>query len=393
MAPERGISQAMPPRSLPLKGIFVADFSRILAGPLCTMMLGDAGARVIKIEEPLRGDETRHWGPPFVEGESAYFLSINRNKESVALDLKSEEGREAARRLIGRADVVVDNFRREQRIRLGLDRDSVHRLNPRAVCCSILGFEPGSPEEGLPGFDLLAQASGGLMAITGEAGGSPMKVGVALSDVLTAHHAYGAIATALFARERDGRGEGIEVSLFGATVASLVNVAQSHLMTGRDAARHGNEHPSLVPYRVFRGSDRPFALGVGTDRQFELLCRKVLGRPELADDRRFTTNAKRVRSRRALHAILEETFRHSRARKWVAACRRSDIPAVEVQSIKELFRSQAGKQLLVALQHPSVGEYRTVGSPLHLANRAVADPRAAPRLGEQTEAVMKELGL
>jgi crotonobetainyl-CoA:carnitine CoA-transferase CaiB-like acyl-CoA transferase len=379
-------------RPLPLSGVLVADFSRILAGPFCTMMLGDAGARVIKIEEP-RGDETRRWGPPFVDGESAYFLSINRNKESVAIDLKSEEGGEVARRLIARADVVVDNFRREQRSRFGLDRESVHRLNPRAICCSILGFEPGSAEEALPGFDLLAQASAGLMAITGEPGGSPMKIGVALSDVLTAHYAYGAIATALFARERDGLGEGIEVSLFGATVASLVNVGQSHLITGKDAARYGNEHPSLVPYRIFDGSDRPFALGIGTDRQFELLCRSVLGQPELAADRRFSTNVSRVRNRRLLHPILEEKFREGRARKWVAACRRNDIPAVEVQSIRELFKSEAGKQLLETLQHPSIGQYRTVGSPLHLSSRGIARPRPAPRLGEQTKAVIEELGL
>jgi crotonobetainyl-CoA:carnitine CoA-transferase CaiB-like acyl-CoA transferase len=380
-------------RHPPLQGLLVADFSRILAGPLCTMLLADAGARVIKIEEPGKGDETRLWGPPFIEGESAYFLSINRNKESVVLDLKSPEGSEAARRLVERADVVVDNFRYRQRERLSLSAQQVHRLNPRAVCCSILGFERGSPEEALPGFDLLAQAAGGLMAISGEPEGEPMKVGVALSDVLTAHYAYGAITTALFARERDGLGESIEVSLFGATVASLVNVAQSHLVTGKEARRHGNEHASLVPYRIFHGSDKAFAIGVGTDRQFETLCRAILRRPELAGERRFATNVARVRNRSALHPILEEIFIAKRARTWVQACQKEDIPAIAVQSIAELFRSEAGRQMLTVLRHPSIGEYTTVRSPVRIEERQMAAARAAPRLGEHTSRVLQELGL
>src|SRR5436309_3231524 len=288
-------------RALPLDGILVADFSRLLAGPLCTQLLGDAGARVIKIEEPGRGDETRRWGPPFVRGVSAYFLSINRNKESIALDLKTPEGMRIARQLVARADVVVDNFLPAQRAKL-------LPLNPRAVHCSISGFDSDSAEASTPGYDLLAQAGSGWMSITGEIDGEPMKAGVAVVDVLTAHYAYGAICAALVARERTGLGSAIEVSLFGVAAASLINVAQSALLTKKEAARYGNAHASIVPYQLFHASDRSFAIGAGTDRHFAQLCARVLARPELADDPRFATNAARVKNRGALAALLEKAF-------------------------------------------------------------------------------------
>ena len=238
----------------PLRGILVADFSRVLAGPLCSQLLGDAGARVVKVEEPLRGDETRRWGPPFAGESSAYFLSINRNKESIALDLK--RGGDVARRLIERADVVIDNFLPAQRRAVGMD--DVRSINPRAIHCAITGYDSDTSDANAPGYDLLAQAGAGLMSITGEPDGQPMKTGVALSDVLTAHHAFGAILTALFARERTGKGASIEISLFAATLASLDNVSQNALVTGREAKRYGNAHPSIVPYQLFEASDRAF---------------------------------------------------------------------------------------------------------------------------------------
>src|SRR6476469_4844171 len=276
---------------LPLADILVADFSRVLAGPLCTQLLADAGARVIKVEEPDRGDETRRWGPPFLRGVSAYFLAVNRNKESLAIDLKSRRGQAVAKKLIARADVVVDNFLPSQRTALGFD--DLRRRNRRLIHCSISGFDGDSAEANTPGYDLLAQAESGLRAITGEPAGEPMKVGVALSDVLTAHHAVGAICAALYAREKTRRGARIEVSLFSASVASLVNVAQNALVTGKEPARWGNAHASIVPYQLFHGKDRPFAVGAGTDRHFASLCR-VIDREDLLGDARFATNTARV---------------------------------------------------------------------------------------------------
>ena len=375
--------------SLPLHGIVVADFSRVLAGPLCTMLLADLGARVIKIEEP-RGDETRRWGPPFVQGESAYFLSVNRNKESITINLKTREGRAVARRIVERADVVVDNFRRAQREKFGLTVRSIRRINRRAICCTITGFDPDGPDADLPGYDLLAQAAGGLMSITGPADGEPSKVGVALADVLTGHYAYGAICAALFARERSGRGEAIEVSLFGSTVASLVNVAQNYLVTGAEAKRYGNAHASIVPYQTFHAADRMFALAVATDRHFEVFCRDVLGEPELSADRRYRTNASRVKNRKTLVAKLEARFRTRRARGWVSRCREVGIPAALVRGIREVFAEDPSLQSVI--RHTGVGDLALVRSPLRFSGRRLSIALPPPRLGEQTGRILRELG-
>lgn len=371
----------------PLHGLLVADFSRILAGPLCTMLLGDAGARVIKIEEP-RGDETRRWGPPFVAGESAYFLSVNRNKESVVLDLKTERGRDAARRLVGRADVIVENFKDEDRARFGLGADAVRSMNPRAVLCSIRGFDRDSADAALPGYDLLAQAAGGLMTITGEPGGPPVKVGVALADVLTAHYAHGAILASLVRRAGTGEGDAIEVSIFGSTIASLINVAQGFLVTGQEPRRYGTAHPSIVPYQTFEAADRPFALAVATNRHWEALAREVLGRSDLADDPRFATNAGRVENRNALLPRIEQALRARPAGEWIQACRARGIPAALVQSFGEIFSGTVTS----SVDHPSIGPLEMVRSPI--ARAGIHPPlQPPPRLGEHTEAVLGELGL
>ena len=353
------------------------------------MMLADAGARVIKIEEPQRGDETRRWGPPFVAGESAYFLSVNRGKESIALDLKSEQGRSVAARLIARADVVVENFLPSQRERLGVSVGRVRALNPRAILCSIVGFPGDSAEANVPGYDLLAQAAGGLMSITGEPGGEPMRVGVALADVLTAHYAHGAILSALYGRERTAHAEAIEVSLLGSTVASMVNVAQSHLMTGEETHRWGNAHPSIVPYQAFQASDGMFVLGVGTDRQFSVLCRDVLGRGELAFDERFAVNAARVTNRQILLDILQAQFRTASREVWVERCRNFDVPASPVQTVSEVFRH--GSNSTITIDHPVVGKYQTVRNPLRgaLRDTEISPP---PTLGQHTQAILRELG-
>jgi crotonobetainyl-CoA:carnitine CoA-transferase CaiB-like acyl-CoA transferase len=357
----------------------------VLAGPLCTQMLGDLGARVIKIEEPTRGDETRRWGPPFVGDVSTYFLSVNRNKESLALDLRSEEGREVVRLLIERADVVVDNFLPIPRRELGLEDATA--TNARVVHCSISGFDADTPERDTPGYDLLAQAGAGLMSITGDPAGEPSKVGVALSDVLTAHHAFGAIAAALVQRERTGRGARLEVSLFSSTLASLVNVAQGALATGVEAQRYGNAHPSIVPYQLFHASDRAFAIGAATDRHYRLLCERVIERPDLAADERFATNTARVLHRELLVPMLDAIFRTRPAANWVERLRAAAIPCSLVEGVLEALRGPAGAQLIVDVD----GRYEAVRNPLRIDGERLPIRTAPPRLGEHTDAIMQEL--
>jgi crotonobetainyl-CoA:carnitine CoA-transferase CaiB-like acyl-CoA transferase len=370
-------------KPLPLHGLLVADFSRVLAGPLCTQLLADEGARVIKVEDP-RGDETRRWGPPFFEGVSTYFLSVNRNKESMVLDLRSEEGAALARMLIERADVVVDNFLPAQRNALGLG--DVLEINPRAIHCSIAGFDSDTAEANTPGYDLLAQAGSGLMSITGEADGEPAKVGVALADVLTAHHAHGAICAALYAREQSGKGSRLEVSLFSATLASLVNVGQAALATGREAARYGNGHPSIVPYQLFHAADRTFAIGAATDRHFRMLCERVVERPEWIEDERFATNTARVAHRSVLVELLEEIFRTRAAEVWVERCREAAIPVSMVQGVLEALRSEPAAALV-----GSVGAIEMVRHPVRFDGERLPMRTPPPLLGEHTAALEREL--
>ena len=361
---------------LPLQGVVVADFSRVLAGPLCSQLLADAGARVIKIEDPRHGDETRRWGPPFVGDVAAYFLSVNRKKESIAIDLKSERGREIAQRIADRADVILDNFLDSQR--------GLMPVAPKnAIRCTIRGYDRDTPDAAASGYDLLAQAESGLMSITGKPDGDPTKVGVALADVLTAHYAYGAIASALFARERSGVGSAIEISLFSATVASLVNVAQNALVTDREAQRFGNAHPSIVPYQVFHASDRPFAIGAGTDRHFQLLCSKVIDRPDLPDDARFASNAARVQNRDLLLPQLESIFATKRASHWVTRCRKASIPAALVRGVREALRSPAAKGIV---------DDDVIRNPLVINGKRRDAGARAPSLGQHTDAILRELG-
>ena len=362
-------------KRLPLEGVLVADFTRVLAGPLCTQMLADEGARVIKVEEPSHGDETRRWGPPFLGDVSTYFLSVNRNKESLALDLRTEEGRAVARELIARADVIIDNFLPSQRaVLLDVPADKIH--------CSITGFDGDTDEANTPGYDLLAQAASGLMSITGASGGEPAKVGVALADVLTGHYAHGAILAALYA----GGKKRIEVSLFSSALASLVNVAQGALATGNEAKRYGNAHPSIVPYQLFHASDRPFAIGGGTDRHFRNLCEQVIARPELATQ--FATNTERVTRREELVPLLEEVFATNSAEEWVSRCRNAGIPASVVQGVLEALRSAPARPLIA-----TIDEYEPVRHPVRFDGERLPIRSAPPKLGEHTEAILRELAV
>jgi glutaryl-CoA transferase len=318
-----------------LEGIRILDFSRVLAGPLSTMMLGDLGADVIKVERPGGGDETRGWGPPFDErGESAYYLSVNRNKLSLAADLDAPEDRELIAELIQGADIVVDNFRRGALERRGLDPDAFVARHPRLVWCTISGFGPKTDR---PGYDFVAQAEGGWMAITGDPRGDPTKVGVALADVVAGKDAAIAVLAALVARATTGRGRCIHVSLAASATAALVNVAQNALVTGRDAERFGNSHPNLVPYDLFPASDRPIVIAVGSDAQWRGLVR-ALELPDLAADAALATNAGRLANRDRIIAALAARLSTRPAAAWRPLLDGAAVPNGVVKSVLEALR-------------------------------------------------------
>lgn len=373
----------------PLEGIRVLDLSRILAGPLCTMWLADLGAEVIKVERPEVGDETRRWGPPFVAGESAYFLAVNRGKYGIALDLTNPKDQEILHALIGKSDVVVHNFLPQTTAKLGVSYEAVRAINPRAVYLAILGFPPG-PYREEPGFDALIQALGGLMAITGE-DERPAKVGVAIVDVLTAWAGLCGVLGALLLRERTGEGMAVEATLIENSAAALVNVAQAFLLTQKEPKRLGTAHPQIVPYQAFPAADGLLMVAVGTDAQFRALC-QVLGRPELAEDPRFATNPARVQNREALLPILSEILQQRPRAHWIAELKRAGVPAGPVNSLADLFGDPGlVGRILMEVEHPTVGRYPTLACPVSLA--WPGSPLPPPRLGEHTELVLKRLGL
>ncbi len=374
----------------PLEGVLVVDLSRVLAGPFCTMMLGDLGARVIKVEHPKDGDVTRGWGPPYHEasGLSAYYLSVNRNKESIALDLASPAGAESVRRLAARADVLLENFPPGGIEKFGLSLAGLREKNPRLVTASITGFGRVGPDASAPGFDLLAQAGAGMMAITGTAAGGPTKVGVAVSDLLAGCYAAIGILAALAGREQTGSGRHVEIDLFSVTLGSLINVAQSALLTGRDAERHGNAHPQIVPYRMFEAADGPFVLGVGTDRQFARLA-TLVGHPEWATSDVYASNERRVVHREALESELEPIFRGAPREAWVSRCRAAGIPAGPVRGPLEALLCETAQALGSVIES---GGVRFVASPVRVEGQ---DDRIAfpPALDADGKRIRREFEL
>jgi crotonobetainyl-CoA:carnitine CoA-transferase CaiB-like acyl-CoA transferase len=375
--------------SPPLSGVLVLDLSRVLAGPFCTMLLADLGARVIKVEHPQEGDVTRAWGPPYDPGSgmSAYYLSVNRNKESIALDLGTPKGVESVRRLAERADVVVENFPPGGLERFGLSLAAMRAANPRLVTASVTGFGRVGPDASAPGFDLLAQAGAGMMAITGTPEGGPTKIGVAVSDLLAGCYAAVGVLAALTGRERTGRGAHVEVNLFSVTLASLINVAQLVLATGEEAGRHGNAHPQIVPYQTYEASDGPFVLAVGTDRQFERLA-ALLGRPEWCAGA-WATNAGRVAGRVALEAELSAILRGAPRQTWIDRFRAADIPAGPVRGPLEALRSETARALDTLR---SLNGVEFVAPPVRIEGeeRRLEFP---PRLDEHGERIRGEFGL
>src|SRR3954466_3881180 len=317
----------------PLGGITVLDLTRVLSGPYCTMLLADMGARVIKVEQPGKGDDTRAWGPPFLAGESAYFLSINRNKESVSLDFKKPDGRAVLDQLIARSDVLVENFRPGTLTKLGLDYETLSKRHPRLVYCSISGFGHSGPRSKEPGYDAIMQAEGGLMSITGAAAGEPYRLGVAIVDIVSGMFAAYGVAMALFARERSGRGQEVDLAMLDATVALLTYQAGNYFASGKVPARLGNRHPSIVPYETFTAADGDFVLAVGNDEQWRKFC-AVAGLPE---DERFATNRLRVSGYDALRPFVADQLRTRTRQQWIEALTKAGVPCGSVRNFDELF--------------------------------------------------------
>lgn len=367
---------------LPLEGVRVLDLSRVLAGPYATMMLADLGADVLKVEHPERGDDTRHWGPPFAGGESAYFLSVNRNKRSVGVDLKSEAGLEKVKELAASADVLIENMRRGALAKMGLGYEVLKELNPGLVYCSITGFGPG-PDEDRPGYDFLIQARGGIMGITGFE--EPTKVGVAAADMVCGLQAAMAVLAALYRRAETGEGARVEVPLFESQLSWLANRAQEYLVSGEDTGRMGNAHPSIVPYQTFHASDRPLALAVGNDSQFANLC-KAVRRPELAKDERFATNPDRVANRDELVAILQEEFRKKTVDEWVEEMREAGVPCGPVNTLADVFSDEhvLNSGMLRDVEHPVAGTLKMLASPLLIDGERLPIRRPPPTLGQHT---------
>jgi crotonobetainyl-CoA:carnitine CoA-transferase CaiB-like acyl-CoA transferase len=373
----------------PLEGVRVVDLSRVLAGPYATMVLADLGADVVKVERPGDGDETRSWGPPYAGGEAAYFLSVNRSKRSVAVNLKHPEGRALVLDLCAGADVVVENFRPGTATRLGLDAAAVRARNPRVVYCSITGFGRREPRE-RAGYDFIVQAESGLMSVTGEPDGVPTKIGVALVDVLTGLNAAVAIVAALHRRELEGVGERIELALLDSALAALVNVAQNALVTGEEPPRYGNEHASIVPYQPFAAADGWVAVAAANDGLFRRLC-EVIGLRELAGDERFATNGARVRNRGELLPLLEERFRERPADQWVAALDAAGVPVGKIRGVLGALRTAA--PATVRVPHPTAGELELVATPFAFESAPARAAAAPPLLGQHTREVLSELGL
>jgi crotonobetainyl-CoA:carnitine CoA-transferase CaiB-like acyl-CoA transferase len=383
------------PTPPPLHGLLVVDLTRVLSGPYCTMLLADMGARVIKIERPNRGDDTRAWGPPFVGDESAYFLSINRNKESLTLDLKQPAARTILERLLDRADVLAENFRPGAMERLGFGYDRLAARWPRLVYCSISGFGQTGPRRDQPGYDAVVQAEAGLMSITGDADGPAYRLGVATGDIVSGMFAAQGVAMALLARERTGRGQRVDVGMLDSTAALLTYQAGSYFATGLAPERMGNRHPTIVPYETFAASDGEFVLAVGNDDQWQRCCR-VVGLVELAADPRFTTNRERVRNYDVLRPLLADRLRSRTRAAWIEALTAEGVPCGAVRDVAEVLEDPqiAARSMVEAAEHATLGSVRVLGVPVKLSDTPGSVRTAPPTLGQHTDQILRnDLGL
>ncbi len=372
-----------------LHGIRVLDLTRVLAGPYCTMFLGDLGAEVVKVEQPGVGDDTRGWGPPFAGGESAYFLCTNRNKKSLTVDFKSAGGIALVRQLAERADVLIENFRPGAMERLGLGDQLLREKNPRLVYASLSGFGADGPMADMPGYDLIVQAWGGLMSVTGSAESGPLKVGVAIIDLVAGLMLGKAIVAALYAREKIGVGQKLDTSLLEAEVAALINAGSNYLIGGQVPGRWGNAHPTIVPYQSFQTADSFLVLGAASETIWQRLC-PALSRAELADDPRFAKNADRVENRIQLIAMLSEIFKTRTTHDWIAALNAADVPCAPVQTIDQVFAAPQvlHRNMLVEVDHPTAGKVKLAGIPVKFSASPASVRLPPPLLGEHCAEVL-----
>jgi len=377
----------------PLDGIRVVDLSRIVVGPYCTMVLGDMGADVIKIEIPGRGDDTRMWGPPFVGGESAYYISLNKNKRSLTLDFKTEEGKRILRQLVSVSDVLVENYRLGTLEKVGFGYDAVNEINPRIIYCSITGYGATGPMAHEVGVDVVVAAEAGLIGITGEQDRPPSKVGVAITDILTALFAQGAIANALYHREKTGKGQKLDLSLFESQVSTLFNLSQSYLVSGNIPQRWGLAHASIVPYQGFRTKDGAYIMvTVTSERMWEKFC-QVMGIPEFMRDRRFDENKKRVINRDQLVPLLEGKIAAGDSDEWISKFRGVGIPCGRVNTMDRVFSHPQiqPRNMLVELDHPTANKVKLVGIPVKYSETPGSVRLPPPILGQHTDEILSEL--
>jgi formyl-CoA transferase len=374
----------------PLQNIRVLDLSRVLAGPYCTMVLGDLGAEVVKVEPP-EGDETRAWGPPFAGRESAYYLCVNRNKRGMVVNLKTEEGRSILREIALQSDVLVENFRPGTLKKFGLDFETLHEIHPRLVYCSISGFGQTGTLRDKPGYDFMIQAMGGIMSITGEPEGEPMKVGVAAADLFAGQNAVISILSALQARTITGEGQYIDIALFDSQLGWLANVASNFLISGKNPKRYGNAHANIVPYQSFQASDGWFVVAVGNDKQFEALCR-VVELPELSSNTKFAMNSARVENREGLISILKPIFIKKTVDEWLSLIG-EQFPCGPINTFDQVFSMPhvREREMLVEMEHPTIGALPLVGSPLKMGGTPVEYRLPPPLMGEHTRDILKDI--
>lgn len=374
-----------------LEGIKVLDLSRVLAGPYCTMILGDLGAEVIKVEAPGVGDETRKWGPPFQNDVSAYYLCANRNKKSITVDLKSEEGIRQIKALIRESDVVINNFKTGTMERFGLDYESLSAINDQIVYCSITGFGETGPYKDMPGYDFIIQAMSGLMSITGNEASGPQKVGIAIVDVLTGLYANIGIQAALLERGKSGKGQKVDLSLYDSAVSSLINVGSNYLMSDQIPQRLGNALANIVPYQTFTASDGEMVIAVGNDNQFRNLC-SILALPELADDERFQTNPDRVAHRNLLIPIIQKAFLEKTTDEWKELCDTNNIPCGPIQDLAQVYADPQlqAREMFITADHPTAGEIKMIGSPIKLSRTPVTLRQSPPNIGEHNDDIFNK---
>jgi crotonobetainyl-CoA:carnitine CoA-transferase CaiB-like acyl-CoA transferase len=375
----------------PLAGVRIIDLTRVLAGPFCSMSLGDMGAEVIKVEEPGKGDDTRGW-PPFANGESTYFMSVNRNKQSLTLNMKAPEGQAILRRLIAKADVVIENFRPGTMERLGFSYDVLRKLNPRLIYCSISGFGESGPESSRPGYDLIVQGESGIMDLTGFPDGPPVKVGNSIGDLVAGMAAAQGVTLALLARGKTGKGQKVEIGMLDVMASLLTYQAGLYWNAGGRPTRRGNQHPSIVPYEVFQAQDAYMTLGVANNSLWERMCRAI-GREDLAKDARFDSEAKRVTNRDALGPLLNSTFSTRPAAEWLTRLDKAGVPAGRIKTVAEVCESEhlRARGMFVRLAHPKAGAVTAMGVPIRLWDTPGAAQAPAPLLGQHTDGILSGL--